>query len=194
MIVLDCQPTNELRRVDSRAIQLDITTLTLRAAFGGARHGGGGGKASAEGARHGAFGGTSVEREKVGAQLGAKGGGGRSGDGVGGGSSANKGVSSHAVGSNGASNGGSHGASHGGYNGTGHGVGTSHGVSGTSGQATDDARDVTLSVWDLGGQIAYAAAQQPYIVPGSLYILAVAAPRASVICDGRSLLMAPDGH
>ena len=127
-----------------------------------------------------------MEREKVGAQLGAKGGGGRSGDGVGGGSSANKGVSSHAVGSNG--------ASHGGYNGTGHGVGTSHGVSGTSGQAADDARDVTLSVWDLGGQIAYAAAQQPYIVPGSLYILAVAAPRASVICDGRSLLMAPDGH
>jgi hypothetical protein len=190
LIVLDCQPTNELRRVDSRATQLDITTLTLRAAFGGARHGGGGGKASAEGARHGAFGGTSVEREKVGAQLGAKGGGGRSGDGVGGGSSANKGVSSHAVGSNGASNG----ASHGGYNGTGHGVGTSHGVSGTSGQAADDARDVTLSVWDLGGQIAYAAAQQPYIVPGSLYLLAVAAPRASVSCDGRSLLMAPDGH
>lgn len=186
MIVLDCQPTNELRRVDSRAIQLDITTLTLRAAFGGARHGVGGGKASAEGARYGAFGGTSVEREKVGAQLGAKGGGGRSGDGVGGGSSANKGVSSHAVGSNG--------GSHGSYNGTGHGVGTSHGVSGASGQAADDARDVTLSVWDLGGQIAYAAAQQPYIVPGSLYILAVAAPRASVICDGRSLLMAPDGH
>ena len=127
-----------------------------------------------------------MEREKVGAQLGAKGGGGRSGDGVGGGSSANKGVSSHAVGSNG--------GSHGSYNGTGHGVGTSHGVSGTSGQAADDARDITLSVWDLGGQIAYAAAQQPYIVPGSLYLLAVAAPRASVICDGHSLLMAPDGH
>ena len=155
-------------------IQLDITTLTLRVAFGGARNGASGGKASAEGARHG----PTVEREKVGAQLGAKSGGGRSGDGVGGGSSASKGASSHAVGSNG--------CSHGGYN------GTSHGGGGTSGQAAADARDVTLSVWVLGGQIAYAAAQQPYIVPGSLYILAVAAPRASVICDGCALLMATE--
>lgn len=38
---------------------------------------------------------------------------------------------------------------------------------------------VTFSVWDLGGQVAYAAAQQPYIAPGSLYIVCVAAPRAN---------------
>ena len=38
---------------------------------------------------------------------------------------------------------------------------------------------VSLSVWDLGGQVAYAAAQQPYIVPGSLYFLVVPAHRAT---------------
>ena len=39
---------------------------------------------------------------------------------------------------------------------------------------------VQLSVWDLGGQVAYAAAQQPYIAPGSLYLIVIPAPRA---CD-----------
>ena len=38
---------------------------------------------------------------------------------------------------------------------------------------------VTFSVWDLGGQVAYAAAQQPYIAPGSLYLLVVPSHRAS---------------
>jgi Leucine-rich repeat (LRR) protein len=43
----------------------------------------------------------------------------------------------------------------------------------------DDVEPVTFSVWDLGGQVQYAAAQQPYIAPGSLYVLVIPAPRAA---------------
>ena len=39
--------------------------------------------------------------------------------------------------------------------------------------------EVTFSVWDLGGQVNYAAAQQPYIAPGSLYLIVVPAPQAN---------------
>ena len=39
--------------------------------------------------------------------------------------------------------------------------------------------ECSFSVWDLGGQVDYAAAQQPYIAPGSLYVLVVPATRAT---------------
>ena len=35
--------------------------------------------------------------------------------------------------------------------------------------------NIELSVWDLGGQPRYAAAQQQYLAPGSLYVLVVPA-------------------
>ena len=37
---------------------------------------------------------------------------------------------------------------------------------------------VLCSAWDFGGQPAYAAAQQPYLAPGALYVLVVPAHRA----------------
>eukprot|EP00966_Prymnesium_polylepis_P104745 2426191-Prymnesium_polylepis.1 len=40
--------------------------------------------------------------------------------------------------------------------------------------------EVELTMWDLAGQLEYAASLQPYIVPGSLYLLAVPAHLA---CD-----------
>ena len=43
---------------------------------------------------------------------------------------------------------------------------------------------VELSCWDLGGQARYAPAQQPFIVPGALYLLVVRADEAaSAIAD-----------
>lgn len=42
-----------------------------------------------------------------------------------------------------------------------------------------EVEELTFSVWDLGGQVDYAAAQQPYIAPGSLYVLVVPATRAT---------------
>ena len=37
---------------------------------------------------------------------------------------------------------------------------------------------VLLHVWDFGGQPEYSASQGPYLVPGALYVLVVAADRA----------------
>ena len=46
--------------------------------------------------------------------------------------------------------------------------------------ALGEGDDLTmLSCWDLGGQPPYAAAQQPFVVAGVLYLLAVRADRAN---------------